>query len=267
MNCPNGHGVMPLRKIQKKITFRDVAVTVASHLHVCPVCKMEAGTVEQTAELQKAIAEAYRKEVGLLTGNEIRDLRKKARITQDTLAELTGVGIASIKRWEGAQIQTKSMDQALRKALADTKPASNFTGNRDFSIPRIKLVLNRFESCLGFKLMKDNDQMLFATKYLWYADMVAYRDLGKSMTGSSYAALPYGPQLNNYRDMLELIKKADTKKAEPLTTEEEAIIVKICETFPTERKAYNAAHREAVWKNTSTGAIIPYSCAVELTEF
>lgn len=34
--------------------------------------------------------------------------------------------------------------------------------------------------------------MLYAAKYLWYADMVAFRDLGRSITGASYAALPMG---------------------------------------------------------------------------
>ncbi|MBN2106502.1 MAG: DUF4065 domain-containing protein [Deltaproteobacteria bacterium] len=266
MNCPNGHGIMPLKKIEKKILFRDVAVSIASRLHVCPVCKLEAGTVEQTAELQKAIADAYRKKVGLLTGDDIRTLRKKAHSTQDELAGRMGIGIASIKRWEGSQIQTKSMDQALRRALVALRPASDLNGNRDLSIPRIKLVLTHFESCLGFRLIEGNDRMLFAAKYLWYADMAACRDLGASMTGATYAALPYGPQLNNYKDLLGLIKKSDTKKAEPLAAEEQHIIAAIARAFPSGKKVYNAAHREAIWKRTAVGAIIPYSAASELTE-
>jgi putative zinc finger/helix-turn-helix YgiT family protein len=266
MDCPNGHGVMPLKRIQKKLTFRNVDIAVESQLYVCPVCRLEAGTVDQTAGLQKTLAEAYRKKVGLLTGAEIRNMRKKLHLTQDALAQSLGVGIVSIKRWEGAQIQTKSMDQALRRALTDKNPENDLTGNRELSIPRIKLVLTHFETCLGVRLIEENDRMLFAAKYLWYADMTAYRDLGKSMTGATYAALPYGPQLNNYKDLLALIKKADTKKAEPLTAEEEKIIAKISKTFSTGKKVYNAAHREAIWEKTSTGAIIPYSSAAQLTE-
>jgi len=68
MNCPNGHGVMPLKTVQKKMTFRDTEISVAAKVHVCPECKLEAGTVEQTAQLQQLIADAYRKKVGLLTG-------------------------------------------------------------------------------------------------------------------------------------------------------------------------------------------------------
>ncbi|MBW2105579.1 MAG: DUF4065 domain-containing protein [Deltaproteobacteria bacterium] len=66
---------------------------------------------------------------------------------------------------------------------------------------------------LGKRILKRRDKMLFAAKYLWYADMVAFRDLGKSMTGSAYAALPYGPQLNNYRELIDEIKNADETSA------------------------------------------------------
>ena len=38
---------------------------------------------------------------------------------------------------------------------------------------------------------------LYAAKFFWYADMLAFRDLGSSMTGAGSAALPLGPQLNN----------------------------------------------------------------------
>ena len=265
MNCPNGHGIMPLKKIQKKILFRDVDITVAAEVYVCPACKLEAGTKQQTARLQHSIADAYRKETGLLTGKQIRALRKKAHITQDELASKTGAGIASIKRWEGSHIQTKSMDGILRKVLAEPNPANDLIGGREFSIPRVKLVLIGFESCLGFRILKKNDKMLFATKYLWYADMAAYRDIGTSMTGATYAALPYGPQLNNYKDLLDVIKKSDVEKAEPLTSEEESLIMKICKAFPIEDNVYEAAHKEAIWKSAAIGAIISYSRAVELS--
>jgi len=64
-----------------------------------------------------------------------------------------------------------------------------------------------------------------------------------------------------------LIKKADTKKALPLAAEEQKNIVEIARAFPSGKKVYSAAHREASWKRTAVGSIIPYSAAAELTEF
>ena len=70
-------------------------------------------------------------------------------------------------------------------------------------------MLKEFESVLGKHILRKNDKMLFAAKYLWYADMVAHRETGESLTGSTYAALPYGPQLNNYKDLIQDIIEAD----------------------------------------------------------
>jgi putative zinc finger/helix-turn-helix YgiT family protein len=265
MFCPRGHKEMVIKKIQKSIPFRGTRVSFPAEQYVCPECGAEAGTVKQTAAIQKSIADAYRKSVGLLTGTEIGEGRKRMKLTQEELAKRMNVGIASIKRWEGASIQSKSMDQALRIALRGQNVGDCCTGNRSFSIPRIKLVLNELGFLLGRKLLKKNDKMLFAAKYLWYADMLAHRETGQSMTGATYAALPLGPQLNNYKDLIDDIEKADVSKAEPLTPEEKRITARIAMKFPREQMVYHAAHRETIWKKKPRGAIIPYTDSGELT--
>lgn len=264
MECLKGHGKMVIRQTTEKINFRGVSIKVPVEQYVCRVCGTKAGTAEQTDTIQKAIADAYRKSVGLLTSKEIVEGRRKKHLTQAALAERMNVGIASIKRWEGGTIQSKSMDHALRIALRGESIGDHFTGNRDFSIPRIKLVLKEFEFVLGKKVLKKNDKMIFAAKYLWYADMVAHRETGESMTGSTYAALPYGPQLNNYRDLIDDIIKADESRAEPLSPEEKRIITRIALKFPEERMVYDAAHKEKIWKKQPNGAIIPYTDSAEL---
>ncbi len=56
-----------------------------------------------------------------LTPDEIRMLRERQGLSQAKLAEITGIGVASIKRWEsGALIQNASLDARLR-ALDDRK--------------------------------------------------------------------------------------------------------------------------------------------------
>jgi putative zinc finger/helix-turn-helix YgiT family protein len=265
MNCPHGHQEMKIKKSQEKVRFRDVQLSIPVEQYVCPECGEEAGTVDQAAVIQKSIADAYRKSAGLLTSREIVEGRKKLNLTQDDLARKMSVGIASIKRWEGAGIQTKSMDQALRLALRGKDVGDTCTGNRDFSIARIKLVLLELECILGKKLLKKNDKMLFAAKYLWYADMIAHRETGQSMTGATYAALPLGPQLNNYRELIEDIMKEDPSTAEPLNSEEKRILARIALKFPQERMVYNAAHREQAWKGKAKGSLIPYTDSSELT--
>lgn len=266
MSCPDGHGKMKMARTHEKMKFRGVDIDVPVEQHVCPVCSIKAGTIEQTSAIQKAISNAYRKSTHLLTGEDIIEGRKKLNLTQADLAKRMNVGIASIKRWEGGLIQSKSMDQALRMALKGETPGNICTGNQEFSIPRIKLVLKQFESVLERTILRKNDKMLFAAKYLWYADMVAHRELGESMTGSTYAALPYGPQLNNYRDLIDDIVKADESKAKPLSPEEKKVINRIAMKFHKEQMIYDAGHREPIWKKQPKGAIIPYSESCELAE-
>jgi hypothetical protein len=108
--------------------------------------------------------------------------------------------------------------------------------------------------------------LLFDAKYSWYADMLAYKELGKSITGADYAALPHGTQLNNYKELVELIRSADESEAEPLTEEEIRIITRVAKTFPTKQSVIDAAHREVVWRKKGPGEMIPYSDADRLTE-
>ena len=264
--CPRGHGPMEYQTNIKPTTFRGIELEVTVKEHVCPECGLTAADIAATANVQQQIAEGYRKKKGLLTGEAIRTLRQAKGLTQEELADLIEVGVASIKRWEKANIQSASMDRLLRTYLMGDCPHDAYNGNRSLSLPRIKLVINQFERLLNRRLIKKTDKFLFVAKYLWYADMLAYQRLGRSMTGAAYAAITYGPQLNNYRDLIDAIKASDASTAEPLSAEEITIIEHIAGTFPEDRMVYEAAHREKIWQENLTGHRIPYHLAAELTE-
>ena len=267
MTCPGCGRVMERRKEGKEIPFRGINICFNSERFVCPGCGFEAGSLEQTAAIQRNISDAYRQKMGLLTSGEIIGGRKKLKLSQEEWAEQMNIGIASLKRWEGSAIQSKSMDKILRAALAgDGVCGDPYTGNRTFSIARVRLVLTHFEDRLNRKILKKNDRLLFAAKYLWYADMLAFRDYGEGMTGATYAALPYGPQMNNYRDLIDDILKVDVEGAEPLSAGEERVIDKITANFPRDKMVFDAAHREKVWEEKPTGALIAYTDAARLTE-
>jgi putative zinc finger/helix-turn-helix YgiT family protein len=266
LDCPKGHGPMAIEKLRKQKTYRGVDIEYTAEAFVCPECGLEAGTVQSAGDVQRAIADAYRNRAGLLTGREIKSLRETKGLTQQQLADFMNIGIASIKRWETGAIQSKSMDHALRMKLQSDIRSDNYTGDREISLARIKLVAKTFEKVLGKRLLKAGDKFLYLAKYLWYADMMAFQKLGKGLTGASYAAITYGPQLNNYRDLVKPIKESDEKNAEPLTEEEIRIIQLVAEKFPNEQDVYEAAHREKIWTESQTGALISYSSASELTE-
>jgi putative zinc finger/helix-turn-helix YgiT family protein len=266
LNCPKGHGAMKFQTVSKELTFKGVDLQVEADTYICPTCGLEAGTPQTAGKLQLAITDAYRAKQGLLTSQELKSLRKSHGLTQAQLAEVMNIGIASIKRWETGTVQSASMDHALRMQLQCRIPSDNYSGNRELSLSRIKLVTKTLEALLGKKLLKKGDKFLYLAKYLWYCDFLCFQQTGRSLTGASYAAITYGPQLNNYRDLIDPIKESDENDTEPLSDEESRIIKKVTETFPEEKMVYDAAHREKVWMETETGGLIPYSCAHELTE-
>jgi len=263
MDCPNDHGPMRLKTVPKELLFRGKRLKFRAQHYVCPICGIEADDLGLAAENQKALSDAYRAAARFLTSEQIIEGRRKMGWTQEDLARAANVGIASIKRWETGQIQTRAMDDVLRRALSgEATCADPYTGNRPLSLARIKLVLEQFSRLLGRQFLKSpKDKMLYAAKYLWYTDMVAFRETGQSMTGGTYAALPHGPQLNNYSDLVPLIRGSDERQAEALKEQELRIMTRIARTFPSNQSIYRAVHKEEAYTCKKNGELIPYSDA------
>jgi putative zinc finger/helix-turn-helix YgiT family protein len=260
--CPNDSVIMNSSLVNKAINFKGEEIQVQYQAFVCGACGLESVTTEVAHEVQCYVSDCYREKHELLPGKKIKELREKQGVTQAQLAAEINVGIASIKRWENGLVQNKAMDELLKHFLEKEDCCIDpFYGNRTFSMSRIKLVLDEFQKVLGKELLKPNDRLLYSAKYLWYADMVAYRDLGKSMTGATYAALPQGPQLNNYSDLVPQIIEADTAATEPLSEAEREIITVLSKLFPKGTDAYHSSHKEPAWLSTNVGAPISYTKA------
>lgn len=265
-DCLCGHGEMQAKIITGEIDIRGERVSYQYECLACPICNMTRSTVGQTANAQVAIADAYRKKVGLLTGEEIKKCRETLSLSQQQLAERAQCAKMSVVRWENGVIQKPASDKALRDILCPGDPQDEFTGNRGFSLGRIKLVYEEFKKWASYELLIPGDKGLFAAKNCWYADLVAYRELGRGMTGASYAIMTFGPQLDNYADLVDEILRADTSKVEPLSTEEIAIIQRLSEIFKRHRDAYDASHSEPEWKKIQKdlGRRISYQIAFKL---
>jgi putative zinc finger/helix-turn-helix YgiT family protein len=91
--------------------------TIKCEALVCPQCGYTTIGAGQTQEFMRLMADAYRHHHGLLTSSEIKSLRTGLGWSQVELATRTGIGIASIKRWELGKIQDEAMDKLLRLYL------------------------------------------------------------------------------------------------------------------------------------------------------
>jgi putative zinc finger/helix-turn-helix YgiT family protein len=81
---------------------------------VIPRCG-NCGTIVLDEEANRRISAAFRSQAGLLPPEQIRRHRTALGLTQQALADLLGVAVATLSRWEtGAQIQQRSLDRFLR---------------------------------------------------------------------------------------------------------------------------------------------------------
>jgi len=59
--CPKCDGKLLLKQVDKTISFKGEKLDIRFETYVCEDCGCHVGTVDQTAFVQKLIADAYRK--------------------------------------------------------------------------------------------------------------------------------------------------------------------------------------------------------------
>ena len=88
-----------------------VELTVSVPVRRCDTCEFE--YLDETAEHLKH--EAVCQHLGVLPPTEIRRIREDFRMTRARFAQVTGLGEASLNRWEnGLTVQTHANDRYLR---------------------------------------------------------------------------------------------------------------------------------------------------------
>lgn len=68
-------------------------------------------------ENDKNLFDEYKKIKGLLTSNEIKNIRRKYNLNQKEFAKILGLDEVSINRFENGSIQTESIDSIIRLAV------------------------------------------------------------------------------------------------------------------------------------------------------
>ena len=96
---------------------------VSHHGYECNDCGFTFLGPDEMHEAVSAAVAAYQKQHELLTAQEVRDLRKKMKWSQNDLARYSGLGIATIKRLElGCTVQTKNNNAALVQCFSQDQP-------------------------------------------------------------------------------------------------------------------------------------------------
>ena len=81
---------------------------------VVPRCT-NCGNISLDDEANEQIDLAFRREARIMTPEQIRAGRKELGFNQQAFADLLGVAVSTLSRWEtGAQIQQRSLDRFMR---------------------------------------------------------------------------------------------------------------------------------------------------------
>ena len=111
--CGEGHVTSCVDQIEHE--YKGQKAMLPLHYQVCDVCTSDFAGMEES-RLNKRAVLAFRKSVdGLLTGDEIRALRDKYKLTQGQAAKLFGGGPVAFSKYENDDVaHSEAMDTLLR---------------------------------------------------------------------------------------------------------------------------------------------------------
>ena len=101
-----------LRTIDAELKGERVSVTL--HAPQCMHCGRVVILGRHTRAYHRAVSDAYRRKVGLLTIGEIDRLRRNLAMTWPDFADYLSIGTATLKRWRRGEIQTSALDRLVR---------------------------------------------------------------------------------------------------------------------------------------------------------
>ena len=116
--CMEEHEVKTVR-FMDHVTFKNKTVNHIAEYYYCDNADELFADETQLSENDSRMKDSYRKDVGLLTSEEIANIRSKYGISQSDLCTLLDWGGKTIARYENHQVQDKAHDAILRKLDSD----------------------------------------------------------------------------------------------------------------------------------------------------
>ena len=115
--CPYCEADTAVEEIVRNETYtvRGEKIGVRARVLVCKGCGNDLFDPEREEETLRAVYNGYRRRRGLLTSDEIRQLRRSYGLSQRQLARLLGWGIVTIQRYEKGAVQDVAHDLLLRQ--------------------------------------------------------------------------------------------------------------------------------------------------------
>lgn len=310
------------------LNFRKEEFTVKQRFYLCEDSSERFTSTHLDALNLSLVYNAYRAKYHILSPEEIKETREKYGLSAVKMSEILGFGLNSyglyergeipslsnskllklasdpesfyslVKDWEIDKASTKTklldkvskmMDEAsetdfLEDYLLGNSQFSEFTGYRKPSLARLKEMVVFFAHKVPSYKTKMN-------KLLFYADFLCFRELGVSISGARYKAIPYGPVPDKFQTLFENLAETDVidllytpldngSRKEKLIGREDRpfnpnlfssteisfldkVASKFIDTTPSD--LVEISHKEKGWiENETAKGFIPYDYALEL---
>ncbi|OGA54129.1 MAG: hypothetical protein A3F74_24240 [Betaproteobacteria bacterium RIFCSPLOWO2_12_FULL_62_58] len=110
--CGNEH--LHLQESEKLVEIDGAEVKIPFRKHWCEECGSEMALNEDLRFNARAMRHARKKHRGMLTGEEIRQIRKQLRLNQEQAAKLFGGGPVAFSKYENEEVsQSDAMDRLI----------------------------------------------------------------------------------------------------------------------------------------------------------
>ena len=116
--CMEKHDVKTIH-VKETNFFKGQHVEYDAQYSYCELTDESYADEEQLTSNDIAMKNAYREKMGLLTSDQISEIRSKYKISQTDLCILLGWGQKTITRYESHQVQDNAHDSILRKLDRD----------------------------------------------------------------------------------------------------------------------------------------------------
>ena len=109
-----GNDALRLDESTRTVDIEGVASEVPFRMHWCEECGGEMALNEDLRFNARAMRQARKKHYGLLTGQEVRGIRKQLGLSQEQAAKLFGGGPVAFSKYENDEItQSEAMDRLI----------------------------------------------------------------------------------------------------------------------------------------------------------
>jgi len=129
--CPNCEDYRETNVLEHAETYtvRGRKITVPVRSKYCSSCGESIGSDDVDQEVLNAVYAEYRRQADLLTPERIKEIRKRYRLSQKSLAALLGMSEATVNRYEQGGLQDQAHDVAIR-ACESPEFVRNLLGRR-----------------------------------------------------------------------------------------------------------------------------------------